>query len=241
MENFGKIKTILGIKYINESSMDSISKFMKIMRDSKKLQTEFKIYNSLENAYIPNEVLAMKHIDRNLSNKSVLNETELEKIQKFNDNIDLDQKKTKLYESIHVLLHEDDVDLQHDAYVTVLEHIKNNKPEIEENKEYIYPTGIDKEIILEMAVKKFNDKYSLLNENEKKIFKTLYKTTFEEKKNLFESLKQDAIDLTYNGDNNGIEDKINEAIDSINKIVFNEETADNTIIKLIQYKEHLLN
>lgn len=241
MENFGKIKAIQAIKYLNESSADSMSKFMNIIKNSDKLQKEFKTYKSLEKAYIPNEVLAMKHIDRNVSNRSVLTESELDKIQEFNDDVEIDEAKLKLYESIHILLHDDDPDKQHEAYTHVLEHIKNNKPEVEEAKKIEYPKGVDKQIILEMAVNKFNEKYKSLNESEKSLFKTLSKSTFEEKKNLFESLKEEAIKLTYDGDNNGIEDKINEAIESINKIPFDIDSADNSIIRLSRYKEHLLN
>lgn len=240
MENFGKLKAIQANKMLNENSTDSISKFMNIIKNSQKLQKEFKIYKSLENANIPKEMLAMKHIDRNLSKRGMLNESELEKLQEFNEDVDIDPKKEKLYESIHTLLHSDDVDAQHNAYVHVLEHIMNNTPIVEEET-IEYPEGIDKQMILEMAVAKFNDKYSSMSENEKDLFKTLSTTSFGKKKELFESLKKETIELTCEGDNNGIEDKINEAVDSINKIEFNLDTANSSIIKLTNYRDYLLN
>ena len=240
MENFGKIKLIQANKYINESSVDSITKFMNIIKKSNKLQKEFQIYKSLENAHIPKEMLAMKHIDRNISNRSILlNESELEKIQEFNEDVSIDPKKETLYESIHILLHDDNPDKIHEAYVVVLEHIKTNKPIVEEN-EIKYPQGIDKEIILEMAVKKFNDKFSSMSVDERELFNKLSTSTFDEKKELFESLKQETIDLTTDGDNNGFEDKINEAIASINKIEFNNDSANGSIIKLTNYKNYLV-
>ena len=239
MENFGKIKTIQSEKYLNETSADTISKFMDIIKKSNKLQKEFKIYKSLENAHIPSEILAMKHIDRNVSNRTMLHESDLDKIQEFNEDISIDPDKEKLYESIHTLLHDDNPDNIHESYVYVLKHIQNNKPIVEENV-IEYPKGVDREFILEMAVNKFNERYGLMDEDEKDLFNSLSTTSYTEKKELFESLKKETIDLTNDGDNNGIEDKINEAIDSINKIEFSEETANSSIIKLTNYKNYLI-
>jgi len=240
MENFGKIKAIQSEKYLNETSADTISKFMNIIKNSNKLQKEFKIYKSLENAHIPSEILAMKHIDRNVSNMTILHESDLDKIQEFNEDVVIDADREKLYESIHILLHDENPDKIHEAYVHVLKHIQNNKPIVEE-KEIEYPKGVDRDIILEMAVTKFNERYTSMDENEKELFKTLSTASYTEKKELFESLKNETIELTNEGDNNGIEDKINEAIDSINKINFDEETANNSIIKLTNYKNYLVN
>lgn len=245
MENFGKIKAIQATKYISESSAESISKFMEIVKNSSKLQNEFKIYKSLENAHIPNEALAIKHIDRNIAKRGVLSESELEKIQKFNEeSISIDSTKEKLYESIHTLLHNniDDPDIQHNAYMNVLNHIQNNKPvEINETSSFELPENVNSELIIEMAVNKFNEKYSSMNEDEKNLFNKLSTANLEEKKQIFESLKEETIKLTNDGDTNGIEDKINEAIESINNLPFDEVSADSSIIKLTNYKNHLLN
>ena len=239
MENFGKIKAIQSEKYLNETSADTISKFMDIIKKSNKLQKEFKIYKSLEGAHIPSEMLAMKHIDRNVSNRTMLYESDLDKIQEFDEDIAIDPDRKVLYESIHILLHDDNPDNIHEAYVCVLKHIQNNKPIVEENV-IEYPKGVDREIILEMAVNKFNERYGSMDEDEKELFNTLSTTPYTEKKKLFESLRKKTIDLTNDGDNNGIEDKINEAIDSINKLEFSEETANNSIIKLTNYKNYLV-
>jgi hypothetical protein len=240
MENFGKIKAIQSNKYFNSSSAKSISKFIEAIKNSTKLQNEFKIYKSLEKAYIPNPMLAMKHIDRNVSKRGILSESELEKIQEFNEQISIDEKKQALYESIHTLLHSEDVDKQHDAYVVVLEHIQNNKPEVLNEDVIKLPDNIDREVILEFAVNKFNDKYKVLDEEQRRLFSILTTSTLESKQSIFETLKKETIELTNEGNNNGIEDKINEAIDSINKLLSDSESINTSIIKLVNYKQHLL-
>jgi hypothetical protein len=245
MENFGKIKAIQAKKFeksfLNESSNDitSLSDYLTTIRNSQKLQREFEIYKSLEKAYIPKETLAMKHIDRTIgSGKGMLVESELNKIQKFAEDIEIEPEKEKLYESIHTLLYGSNPDKIHESYVTVLEHIMNNEP-INESNEIKYPENVDRNVILELAVKKFNEKYSSMNEGDRKLFKLLLKSDDQKKKELFESLKQETLELTTNGDNNGFEDKVHEAIDKISKLEYDKSTVVENIIKLNNFKEYL--
>src|SRR5689334_13473106 len=118
-KNFGFAKTIVSNRLSNEflnegavKSNDLAAKFLSLVKESKVLQQEFKIFENLENKHITNDALATRYIDENIKLFEQFSKKEMveahNKLVDFMDEsfLDIDPKKSKLYEAIDNLLFE---------------------------------------------------------------------------------------------------------------------------------------
>lgn len=257
--NFGVIKATFTY-YLNESenifAKDMFKDFMKLIKESALLQTEFKVYKSLEDKYLPNENLAIKYIDENLklfSENGFTRESLISENAKLFPlveglSIRVSNNKESLYNHIHTLIYESlkgktmtDVDKLHESFTYVLEHIKNNKPKLTESEDFSEYNSIPKEFLIKKAIDKFNDKYNSLNEGEKKLFKTIISENRSEKQNFFNNLKVETVDTLTSllGESSVVDERINESVDRINSMTFNDESYANDILSLYELKESL--
>ena len=78
-----------------------------------------------------------------------------------------------------------------------------------------------------------------MNESAMSIVKQVVYCDSKDKKELFESLKSENIKTLESADTNGVEDKINEAIEKINKMTYTEDTINESIFNLYNLKESL--
>lgn len=263
--NVGIVKSIVSERLINSfmrtgqlnESKTISSKFFDVMKNSPYLQLEFKIINNLENKYIKNDVAATRYIDKNIELTSTFTTgkilEEYKKLEKFtNETIKKGSikdanllEKTKLYESISNLIVESkkqypDVDLLHESFEHVLNHITTNKPEeIVESESIEIPENIDGDMLIEVALNKFTEKYSSINEDEYKLINKLASLESKEKNNYLEEWKNDIIKILEHSDMNGIEDKINESIQKVKDISYDENTFIEKISKLYEFKKSL--
>jgi regulator of sigma D len=262
------MKTNIGVakSFVSKQLMDSLmnkknigeskklaAQFFDVIKESPLLQLEFKIFNNLENKYIENDVFATRYVDNNINlfEKYSLEEIDAEhqKLTKFiGEDIDfISKERMSLYEGIENMLRENanknmpDVDLLHESFTNVVEYIKTNTTE-EENTitENLNIPEEYTEKLIEIAIDKFNEKYSSLNEDELKLVQKLISLDSKGKENLLNQIKEDVIKTLETGNNNGIEDKINETIDRINKIQFNESTVVTDISNLYEFKKNLI-
>ena len=109
-------------------------------------------------------------------------EAERAKLNNFisEDSIPVDNEKVQLYTAINTLITEslkinDDVNVNdiHESFTFVFNHIKSPKKALLENVD----VEIVNEDVIEIAVEKFNEKYTSLNENDKELLRTLIKST----------------------------------------------------------------
>lgn len=245
---FGKIKNeFISNDSVNESKEIS-SEFISIIKESPILQLEFEVYKNLENKHIENDVIATRYIDSNVSlfenytRDEVLDENK--KLEKF---VKDSEEKNNLYESINELILQatksdetPNIDKIHESFTIVLEHIKSKKEKdlIKESKAII-PEGVDRGDLIKIAITKFNEKYSNLNESEKTLLKNMVMGSDKEKKEIFESLKKTNLDTLGEIEKNGIADKINETIDRIEKMNFSSESSIKDIVSLFELKNNL--
>lgn len=262
--NFGFIKDGL-VKsttslYLNESKVNNdLKDFLKIVKSSPVLTLEYIIYKNIENKHIPDDVLATRYIDENISllkkysKKEILNENE--KLSIFQKEYEISKEKQNLYESISTIILENtpdntykNVDKIHGAFENVLTYIKTNKKENElnENKS-LFEEYKDKylniDFIFNNAIKKFNDKYSHLSEGEKRILKVFIKEDIGEKEKLFNSLINETLEKVNNllltEESADISNKLQKVKEKITEMKFNEETVVDDIVKVNNLKESL--
>lgn len=237
---------------LNESKKLS-SDFFKLLESSPFLQLEFNVYKNLENKTISNDVLATRYIDNNISQFSKYSKNDLirehAKINKFcKDNDDLTTAQANLYEAIDDLISETvkndengvpNIDTIHESFSTILDHIKSTKSNTSKKSELIESNSYDINEVLKIAINKFNQRYSSLDEDEKKITKVLALGNMEEKKNIFESLKNDNLEILNSIESSGIENKIEETTKKLNKMSFNDESSIKDVINLYELKKSL--
>jgi len=242
-------KTYFGKKNINEARENSQS-FIKILNESPLLELEFNVFNSLENKHIDNDLLAARYIDNSIGlfetyTIDELNE-ERKKIEKFYDeNIEIDEKRNELYENINNVIVESlkpydevNVDVLHESFTYVLNHIKTPS----EKRGDVINESIEgvNDSIIEIAVRKFNEKFNHLDEDDKNLLIKLIKSSDDEKRRLFEEYKSEnlklleAIDMREHGTNKTL------VIEKINKMDYDPKTVNESIIKLHELKNGLV-
>ncbi len=176
--------------------------------------------------------------------------------------------KKALYENIHTLLYESlagkkttNVNKLHDAFVYVLEHIKNNDKKV--IAESIELPLIPKELIvsdflLKTAINEYNEKYTkILTEDEIVVLKSIINENKESKETTFNTVKENTINslkelkLELESQNKAKMDvyeqreidqfshKINESISNIEKLSFSNENFMTDVLDLLNLKNEL--
>ena len=234
-----------------------IVEFVDVLKNSPILQLEFVVFNNIENKQIKNDFIATKYIDDNIRmfEKYDTNDivSEHEKLKKFMfEDVVIPEEKIKLYENISNVILESskketipNVDLIHESFINVLNFIKENQ--INDNSETLNEAisiidqyGIDGEVLIEMALNKFNEKYSSINESDLQYVNMLIKSSDDNKKELLDEWKNKLIEILNNVDKNGIDDKINESISKIVNMKYNKDTVVGDILSLYELKNNLL-
>jgi len=255
--NIGIVKSLisskLGESYLNNDSIDETnglaSKFFDVIKDSPILQLELKVFENLEKKNIENDIIATRYIDNNVKLFEKFSFEELkkehEKLKRFVDEkkLKVAREKNLLFESINNLILQSvcecddvDIDVVHESFEIVLNHIKEPKKQIVESVD----TGDLNDSVIEIAINKFNKKYESLAEEDKSLLKTLIESSLDEKKVLLESYKEKSLEKLNNVETEGIENKINESIEKINTIIFNPETINDDIINLHELNKALI-
>jgi hypothetical protein len=263
--NFGYIKDGLvknaSSLYLNENKIDkTLKEFLNLVKSSPILTLEFIIYKNIENKYISDDFLATRYIDENISmlknfTKKEIKEENSKLDSFFNETHIVSDDKVKLYESIESIILENakdsnykDIDKIHGSFENILNYIKNNNKNenIQENKT-IFSEYKDKylniDFIFNNAVKKFNEKYSHLSEDEKRLLKIMINEQDDQKENIFNEIVVETLNkidsLLKNEDDPSVSNKLVKVKEKINEMKFNKETLINDITKLNSLKENL--
>ena len=236
-------------KLINESKKMAFD-FFDVIKNSPILKLEFKIFDNIENKHINNDLIATRYIDSNIKLFEVYTideiENECSKLNRFiNENVvdfnDVEQKKIKLYTAIDNLIRESltdyltvDVDTIHESFEIILNHIKTVNTSLTINEDVDHDVD---DTVIEIAVNKFNEKYSSLSEDDRHLIKQLIDTTNVDKKSILETYKIESIEMLNNANNENFNEKINAAIKKINEISYAEDTVIDNIIDLHELKK----
>ena len=170
-------------------------KFLKVLKESETLKSYFIVYKNLENKTISNEFEANEYIKENLNvldkfrgDKSIVSETQkLINLLENNDFEVVDETPSDFNKSLHILTTKDknlnNVDSIHEAKVSLVKHLMEDKNEIDDDSDLVRE-NIDVNKFLNIATEKYNEKYSTLSEEERKIIKTIREGDDSEKKEM---------------------------------------------------------
>lgn len=239
--------------YFDNNSIDEskkmVSNFFETIKNSKILQLEFKVFNNIENKFIDNELIATRYIDNNIKLFEVYTieeiEKEREKLNSFVENCDIsnDMHRVALYESIDTLIKESicdyeniNVDKIHESFTFILNHIKEPKKKLIETVD----DKVINEDVIKLAIKKFNEKYDSLDDNDAKLLKQLIYSTDNEKEGLLESFKSETLNLLENINGVNVKENITKSIQKIRDMKYNKSSINDDIISLYELKKDIL-
>jgi hypothetical protein len=213
MQNFGKIKNAFneilaeGIASNDEAKKKLFKQYIKTLRESKILKTQFLIYENIEILVENDQFSANIILNENLN---LLNEFKKKDILKENEKlISLSQEvKAKIEES-----YDDKLSNLHEAISnliflekttkTVNEFAKNTKNVLDyiggnTIKAIQESFDVPNSMLSSILVEKYNERYSELNETEKEVIKVLIESTDEEKLKVYSKISRECIDLIDN-------------------------------------------
>lgn len=249
-------KMFLNDDMLNESTTNSYindtNKLLNLIFESPILKTELTFINNIQNKHIDSDVLASRYIDDNINLFEIytINEVfdERKKLNEFYDSSVFNEIKNTsqylLYEAIDNLIieslkpHEDvDVDVLHESFNVVLNHIKTPKNK-KENKIESFQ-NLDEEII-KIAVDKYNEEFSSLTTEDKEFIKKLINTDDEKKQDLFEHEKRECLNLLETIEEPHLISRKEKAIERVQSIKFNKDDVNDQLINLYDLKRGLV-
>jgi hypothetical protein len=260
MQNFGKIKNAFseilseGIASNDVAKKKLFKQYIKTLRESDILKTQFLVYENIENIVENDQFSANLIINENLNllnkfnKKDILKENQklisLSKDVKNKLEEAYDDKLNNLHEAICNLVFLDRTTKTVNEITkntkNILEYITTNKTKVVEES-YDVPNSMLSSIL----VQKYNEKYSELTETEKNVIKVLIESTDEEKIELYTKITRECIDLIDNKlteSDLDAKDKLLRVKDKLlrNKVELNEDFSKN-ISKLVDLKLTLNN
>jgi len=267
--NFGSIKDIYAKFLINSYIVESkggtkkkksnYKNFIKNITENSILRTQFIVYKNIENGYFPSEVSAVEYLKENISlfdkfsKKDIISENQKmgQKLVATYKGYEVPGEKVPVYYYKTKELHEaidnlivlekttENIDRVHESFEIIKKWLTTPK-DVSESKK---PT-VDANKFLNVAVDKYNEKYSNLSEEDKRVIKTLMSNNREEKETLLKTMVKESITLINNalkeyGGSMDVKTRLLEAKDVVYNLEFNEETYKEDISKIYDLKKSL--
>lgn len=206
MQNFGKIKNAFngilaeGVVSKNDTNKLLFKKYIKTLKESDILKTQFLVYNNIENKIEENEFKATEFVKANIELMSKFNRKDISEanLKLATDALFVqgkgDYDLEKLHENISTLIFTkrtpSTVDTIIEATSNIVNYIKTNK-----KKEDSDGNELPNSMITPILVDKYNAKYASLDESEKKVLKSLIDSTAEEKNQVYSETLRECIEL----------------------------------------------
>ena len=253
MENFGNIKNtfnnLLTESIIKKNSRGKkiFSNYLKLLKENETLKSQYLIYKNLETKKFPNDASASSYIKENISLLKDLNKKEItkgnRKLLSLLKNQKINKENSELYEHINILANTKKTASSLDTIQTSINFIKKNmllEDTVESELEY-ESVNLPPSVLTKMAVNRFNLKYSDIDEEEKKIVKSVLNGTNEDKKEVYNTLKIECIDLIDNKLNEeidlGLKDKMLKVKDKLLRMSYNPDEYVKDIDKVYELKK----
>ena len=210
MQNFGKIKNAFngilaeGLVSKNEANKLLFKKYIKTIKESEILRTQFLVYNNIENKLESDTLSANIYVSENLR---LLAKYKISDIIKENKKLialseqvsanleeSYDPTLSALHESLSNLIFTEktvkSIDAVTDSTKSVVAYINANKA-----KEVNESIDLPNSLISTVMVDKYNQKYAGLDETEKKILKSLIDADDNQKKEIYTSTLKECVEL----------------------------------------------
>jgi len=263
--NFGAIRDTItrlsSMEILKESTDNTLKVFTDMVKKSPTLLKQHYVFKNFEDAKpFAKERLAERFINQNLSIlrgikwQDIINENKNIRISLLeNSHVESNTgKNDKLFNNIHTLIESatnpnfTKTQVEQEAYEFLLEYLTREVPAAEASKEKIdNPELKNWQYITKLAVNNFNERYSHLNEEEKRVLSMLLADD-NKKMNHIQDLRKENLDL--------IKDLLKEAKEQerisileafkakLNKeYVFDSYSADDFIISYSELNDNLKN
>ena len=254
MQNFGNIKNIFnnllaeGLTKKDVKSKKLFQKYIKTIKESEVLKTQFLIYENIENKVDSDVASANLFVSENLrllekySKSDILKENE--KLVKLigKSEIKSDYELAGLHESLTNLIFTERKAKNIEKITTEIKNVSNyivsNK-----TKEVNESVDLPMSMLTNILVEKFNEKYNDLSESDKKILRVLLNSNLEEKKNLYKVTVDECIDLVNLLIKEADEESKNKLLKVKSKLLedaeLNEVNFTNKFSKIVELKTNL--
>ncbi len=204
MQNFGKIKNgfnellIKGIGKKDDASKKLFKQYIKTIKESEVLRTEFLVYHNIENKVDNDSFSANLFITENIKlldkyDKALILK-ENQKLSGLLGELSDDYELSKLHESLSNLIFTkrtaNNVGNVTDEIKAVTAYVTSNKP-----KEVTESINMPISILTKLMAEKYNEKYDTLSVDDKIIIKTLIDSDFGIKEELYAKTVAECIDL----------------------------------------------
>lgn len=258
MQNFGQIKTyfnnllIEGIVTKNTEKKNLFKEYVKNIKKNKILKTQFLVYNNLENYVNEDYVMANVFVNENIDLIKKYKQTDIKKaneglIKLINKdkNFDKNYELYDLHETITKLIFTKktakNITNLTETTKKLVDYIQKNKTKIVSESDYL-PNSM----ISNILVKKYNEKYENLTEDDKNVIKVLIEPNFEVKRKFyFETVKEciELVDGLLKESDEASKEKLLKVKNKLSEN--NDELSDKNFIekisKLVELKHNLKN
>lgn len=252
MRNFGKIKNIYnsilveGMYRKDPKKKALFKKYLKTIKENKILRTQFQVYRNIESKVESDDSSAREYVKENIEllkkfKKKDIIEANMLLVSDILYEVDEDYDKKELHEEITNLIFTDknpkNIDSIMESTSKIVDVIKENV-EVEPIKEDVIPT----KILTSISVEKFNERYSDLSEEEKRVLKSLINGNDNIKEETLKTLVGECIDLVDNqldGVNVETKAKLLEVKDKLLRMKYDEESFITDIGKVMDLKTDL--
>ncbi len=206
MQNFGKIKNSFNclvsesISNKNEDYKNLFKKYIQTIKENKVLKTQFLVISNLENKIESDREKAIQFVKENIDLITSFNKKEILEANEKLHNIllskieDVDYPHKTLHENISKLIftkkNPNNLDVIIETSGEIVNHILNNK--IKEVNEII---DLPISMISTMMIDKYNEKYSTLEESDRKILKSIIDSNDDDMKKMYSVTIRECINL----------------------------------------------
>lgn len=264
--NFGTLKDIFTEKLVesyiseNKEGKDLYKKFLKVLKESETLKTAFIVFKNIETNTLKNELNANDYLKESVSlfkefkDKKSLN-TEMGKLTTLLEDYGVEYKHLKpktLHRDLQNLITAPKnvytLPKIQEAKANLVSWLVSEKNIVTESEDDQYiKDGVDPDKFLKIAINKFNERYKdSLTEEEKNILKVLQENNEEKIKTLVSELVKENISLVNqhlqdNVDNVTIKSKLLETKDTIYKMIEDNDSFNQSVLRLYELKNNLRN
>jgi hypothetical protein len=253
MDNFGQIKQAYNLLLAESISVNDskgkleFKKYLKTIKENKVLKSQFDIYYTIENAVESDPSKAMTYVNECLSlidsySKDDIISTNLKLSESIKSSEFVDDSKSNLYESIHLLLttkkNVSNISSIVEAKHNIVNYILNNKKNCVVSEGY----GLPNSVLSEIAVEKFNEEYAGLDESIKSVISIVLSKDNSEKELFYNGIVKECIDLVNlklvesTGD---IKEKLLSTKENLLNREFNNESFIIDVTKVLELKDFL--
>lgn len=254
MQNFGKIKNayndilVEGMYKKDVSKKSKFQEYIKAIKESKILKTQYQVYRNIEKKVESDEYKATQYVKENIellskfSKKEIMEaNAKLAQAVMFEQDGEVDYNHKELHEEITKLIftnkNASNIDSIIESTDKIVNFIKSNKTP-ETIKEDLIPTSI----LSNIAIEKYNEEYENLSESDKEVVRTLLEGDSEKINESITNIIRECIDLVDEQlEDSDLEtkDKLLRTKDKLMRMKPTNESFIGDISKLIDLRDSL--